>query len=177
MFQDTTSELFIGSGSKPKEFKINKGKVRVIASVEEFWIKFLTKDTEFLDFKQEGEALEVNISKDSVDITINIFGLDRCNIFLDAGIMDVSSVSYDSVMSVKSGTMSVHVDKDKVGVISAHVETGVLSNNSELSQLNIEYKNAFLPYYTGQVSDIELVGDLEGAMCKLNVDSGILDLK
>jgi hypothetical protein len=176
MFQDTTSELFIGSGSKPKEFKINKGKVRVIASVEEFWIKFLTKDTEFLDFKQEGEVLEVNISKDSVDITINIFGLDRCNIFLDAGIMDVSSVSYDSVMSIKSGTMSVHVDKDEVGVISAHVGTGVLSNKSGLKQLNIEYKNAFLPYYVGQIVGIELAGDLEGATSKLNVDTGVLDL-
>ncbi len=176
MFQDTTSELFIGLGNKPKEFKINKGKVRVIASVEEFWIKFLTKDIEFLNFKQEGNLLEVNISKDSIDITINILGLDHCNIFLDAGIMDVSSVSYDSVMSVKNGTMSVHVDKGEVGVISAHVGNGVLSNNSGLKQLNIEYKNALLPYYVGQVVGIELAGDLEGATSKLNVDTGVLDL-
>jgi hypothetical protein len=169
---------------KPSQYNINKGSVKLVNSSENFWVKYPSEVSNFVNCSISNGVLNVEALKDNIDIIVNLNQLQTCNVNLTAGLLDVNHICKNSNMALGSGTMKVHVDKTNSGVIKAHVDVGILNNYSDLNvqnQLNYFQSNQFgfgnfMPFGGGMNNDISLTGDISDYTAAFKVGSGTLEL-
>lgn len=177
--QNQYFNFFINGQAKPQHLFVNKGIVRVVNSAEPFWVKWHSNDTPYVHSQVNNGTLSIDTSKDNVQITYNIAGLDKCNVKLDLGTLEIKDLCQKTTASVSTGTMKVYANKQNTGNIEANVLTGSLHNNSNLTAQNHQAHNGFNNVFSGANflgGEVKLAGDLQNHDAKFNVHIGTIDI-
>lgn len=127
---------FFQADSKPKNFNINKGNVKILNQDSDWSIEYPNSMEGHIEVKQKGETVEVNLNKDfpnELPVKLNINSLDHCNIYLKNGMIDLSHTCPKTYAKVDNGRLSAKLSKDEFCTVKANVGTGVLSNHSNLN--------------------------------------------
>lgn len=180
---------FLQMQQKPTSFNVNKGKVKVVNSTEDFWVKYSSDLANDVTCNVNGDRLDVKVTKDDAEIIVNIAQLNGCKVNLASGIMDVYDTCPKSNMHVTSGNLTAHISKANTGTVTAHVDVGVLKNSSDLTVQPPAYQAPMfgMPSFMGNFmsnmgigNNISLAGDLANFggdyKADFGVGSGILDL-
>ena len=177
---------FVLQQQKPASFHVNKGRVKVVNSNENFWIKYSSDFGEHVQCSMNGGVLNVMVDKDDMEIIVNLTQLQECNVKLDSGVMNVHHLCKKSNMFVGNGNLKAHVSKVASGKINAHVDVGVLTNNSDLIPQQHHDNNLgmfnFNPWAmigggnNGMNQSILLAGNVENYDANFSVHNGVLDI-
>ena len=112
-------------------------------------------------------------------VIINLNSLSECNVNLNNGIIELAHVCPIMKIKIDQGNLSAKLSKYTTGSVKAHVNIGVLTNNSDL-QVDPSYEGqsfgSFWGIGTGFNNHIELMGTLDYCTATFEVGSGIIDL-
>ena len=177
--QNQYFNFFINGQAKPDNLVVNKGIVRVVRSEEQSWVKWHSNDAQYVNSQVNNGTLFIDTSKENVQITYNIAGLDKCNVKLELGILEIKALCQKTTASVSTGTMKVYANKQNTGNIEAKVATGSLLNNSNLTAQNHQAYNGFNNVFSGVNflgGEMKLAGDLQNCEAKFDVKIGTIDI-
>lgn len=170
---------------KPTHVNINKGSIKLIREEANYFVKYPELMNGDIKINQVGKNVTIELKNDfsqESSVVVNLNGLPECNVYLNNGL--ISSEYNCPTMKVKidNGNLFAKISKFANGIVKAHVDNGLLTNNSDLAKAHDGGISSFFSMYTGMNmqaglnNNVELTGTLDNHSAIFEVGSGSIDL-
>jgi hypothetical protein len=130
---------FFQAVSRPSTFDINRGSIKLVREEGDYAIRYPDTMEGHIFINQADSNINVNLTKDFPSegpIVVNLNGLPSCNVNLENGVVRSEYVCPNMKVKIHSGTLSADVPRGVVGLVTGHVDTGVLTNKSGLQPVH-----------------------------------------